>query len=612
VSNGRVSRIQLPSNNLIGAASDSLSHLDSVVKIDLSGNKLTHFPALAGMHLDTLSLQNNKLTFRDLVPNKPLVDSFYYSPQDSADVFVDTTVVEQASVALKALVDYNPSIGDNYQWFKGATSLVSSASNTYSIPCMDSTKAGSYYCAITNGQLSRLTIYRRLIILRVKRLADPGADFHVCSSNSTLQGALPTGDSAVWSVMTGTALIANTHNPITAVSNLAVGPNVFKYSVKANNVSCIAFPYSTALLTVTRDTNPSFTSAGPDQGICAPQAFLHADSPSVGIGTWTVTRGTATISQPNSAVTAVNGLIAGQNIFRWQISNGACTQAVFDEVIIFRDDTLRTVSAGADTSICPTSYTLSAPLPANTTWTWSVVAGSGTFAQSSSNQSFLNDTVIQTPVSGLSEFLNTFKWTVRNSCNVASANVNVNVYNFTMANAGSDQQIFYSPINTYTIGDSVATASGGNGQYNYVWSPTSNIDSPNAAHPHFLTPDSGMYTYSVTVTDGHGCTASASVNYTVIKKEFLAVPTLFTPNGDGVNDVLYIPGVESYPNNELTVVDRNDQVVYKKSGYRNDWGGINELGFSQQGQKLPADTYFYTLKLEDGRLVQTGFFLIKY
>lgn len=612
VRNGRVSQILMPGNNMSGPASDSLSHLDSLVKVDLGNNKLTYFPAFVSAHLDTLSLKNNKLTFRDLIPNKSHVDSFYYSPQDSVDVYLDTLVTEQNPFLLKTMIDYNPIIDDNYHWYKGTTSLVSSTANTYTIPCMDSTYVGAYYCAITNVQLNGLTLYRRATNVRIKRLADPGADFHVCASNSTLQGVQPAGDSVIWSRLTGTSVLANTSNAITAVSNLSVGTNVFQYSVKANNPSCIAYPYSVALLTVTRDTNPSPAYAGLDQSACSPQAILHADSPSVGIGTWTVTRGTASIAQPNSPGTAVNGLVSGQNIFRWQIVNGACAPSFFDEVIIFRDDTLRSVSAGRDTSICPTSYVLNAPLPANTTWTWSVAAGSGTFAQSSSTQKFLNDTTIVTPVSGLSEFLNTFTWTVANSCNSVSSNVNVTVYQFTVANAGHDQQIFYSPINPYIIADSIAVGSGGNGQFTYVWSPTSNIDSSSAEHPKFLTPDSGLYTYSVTVTDGHGCTASAAVTYTVIRKALLDVPTLFTPNGDGVNDVFYIPGIESYPNNELIVADRNDQVVYRKTGYKNDWGGINELGFSQQGQKLPADTYFYTLKLEDGRSLQTGFFLIKY
>jgi len=613
VSNGRVSQINLPSNNLTGGMTDSLVNLDSLIRANLSGNTLTSFPSLNGLHLDTLSLQNNALTFRDLIPNKFVATTFVYAPQDSADVYIDTTIVEQSSITLRALVDYNPIIDDNYAWYLDTTLVVSGQSNAYSITCMDSTQAGTYYCAISNLQLPLLTIYRRPIILNIVRLANPGNSFSVCDTNSTLQGTpAPIGGNVVWSLVSGGASVTNIDSPVTAVTALAVGPNVFNYKVSAGNISCPVGTYSHALIVITRDTNPSPAYAGANISVCGSQAILSADSPSVGIGTWTViSLGNATVAQPNYANTNVNNLSPGNNIFRWQIVNGACAPAYFSEVKVFRDDTLTSVSGGNDTSICPTSYVLISQLPADAHWAWSVVNGSATFATDSSIQLFGNDTTVVTPVSGLSEYLNTLKWTVWNTCSSVSANVNVTVYNFTLANAGPNQQVYYSPINPYPLGDTLAVGSGGNGQFTYVWSPATNIDSPDAEHPHFLTPDSGTYTYSVTVTDGHGCTASAAVTYTVVQPSSLNVPTLFTPNCGCANNVLYIPGIEGYPSNELTVVDRNDQVVYKKSKYANDWGGINERGFSQQGQQLPADTYYYTLNLGDGT-VQRGFFLIKY
>lgn len=611
VRNNRVVQINLPSNNLTGAVTDSLYRLDSLDKVDLRSNSLSYFPALTGLHLDSLSLQNNKLTFRDLVPNKSHVDSFYYAPQDSADVAIDTTVLEQSSVVLIASIDNNPLIGDNYQWYRDTTSIVSGASNAYSILCMSSSNVGVYYTKITNGQLPALTIYRRAISLHMKQLADPGPDFSVCSSSSTLQGALPAGGSVQWATVSGGGAVVSNTSAISAVSNLSVGANVFQYGVTANNISCPANTFSYARITVTRDTNPSPPYAGADQSLCGPQAILAGSTPSVGVGTWTVTRGTGVIAQPNSPSSAVNGLSSGQNILRWQITNGACTPSFFDEVIIFKDDTLTSANAGMDTSICPTSYILSGLIPANTQGSWSLAGGAGTVPATPSGQ-FLNDTTLYTEVTSMAEGVNTLRWTLVNTCNSVFADVHVTVYNFTIANAGPDKEVYYSPINPYILADSIAVGTGGNGQYTYVWSPATNLDSATAGHPRFLTPDSGSYTYTVTVTDGHGCTASDDVNYHVTKSAFLTVPTLFTPNDDGLNDELYIPGVESYPGNELTVVDRNDQVVYKQKGYKNDWKGINEEGFSKVGQKLPADTYFYTLKLQDGVALQKGYFLIKY
>jgi gliding motility-associated-like protein/uncharacterized repeat protein (TIGR01451 family) len=61
----------------------------------------------------------------------------------------------------------------------------------------------------------------------------------------------------------------------------------------------------------------------------------------------------------------------------------------------------------------------------------------------------------------------------------------------------------------------------------------------------------------------------------------------FTPNGDGVNDYFEIPGLLSYPNNELVVFNRYSDKVYQKRNYANDWDGSN----------LPAGSYYYFLTI---------------
>lgn len=48
---------------------------------------------------------------------------------------------------------------------------------------------------------------------------------------------------------------------------------------------------------------------------------------------------------------------------------------------------------------------------------------------------------------------------------------------------------------------------------------------------------------------------------------------IFTPNGDGKNDRLIFKYIELYPDNRLTVYNRNGAVVYSAEGYQNDWDG---------------------------------------
>ncbi|MFO7721823.1 MAG: gliding motility-associated C-terminal domain-containing protein [Bacteroidales bacterium] len=65
----------------------------------------------------------------------------------------------------------------------------------------------------------------------------------------------------------------------------------------------------------------------------------------------------------------------------------------------------------------------------------------------------------------------------------------------------------------------------------------------------------------------------------------LSIPNVFTPNGDGINDLLLIKGLEQYSGSRLVITDRNGKVVFESNDYRNDWDGSNQ----------PNGTYFYLL-----------------
>ena len=70
-----------------------------------------------------------------------------------------------------------------------------------------------------------------------------------------------------------------------------------------------------------------------------------------------------------------------------------------------------------------------------------------------------------------------------------------------------------------------------------------------------------------------------------------------SPNGDGRNDYLVIPGVMRTTPNNLTVYDRIGNIVYETKDYGNNWGGESNLGnplLSGDGL-LPDGVYFYIL-----------------
>jgi len=76
------------------------------------------------------------------------------------------------------------------------------------------------------------------------------------------------------------------------------------------------------------------------------------------------------------------------------------------------------------------------------------------------------------------------------------------------------------------------------------------------------------------------------------------VPNGFSPNGDGINDVLEILGLDDYPENELFIYNRWGELVYYSKPYNNDWSGqSNNDKLKLTGDEVIDGTYFYVLKL---------------
>ena len=104
-----------------------------------------------------------------------------------------------------------------------------------------------------------------------------------------------------------------------------------------------------------------------------------------------------------------------------------------------------------------------------------------------------------------------------------------------------------------------------------------------------------------TITNGACPELMDEVTITVIP---FAIPTGFSPNGDGINDFLVIPGLEEYAPAELLIFNRWGEQIFSASDYQSDWDGRDPNGFD-----LPDDTYFYILRAAD--MTKNGFFVIK-
>jgi trimeric autotransporter adhesin len=118
-------------------------------------------------------------------------------------------------------------------------------------------------------------------------------------------------------------------------------------------------------------------------------------------------------------------------------------------------------------------------------------------------------------------------------------------------------------------------------------------------------------TYTVTVKDRNSCTTNFSVSIGDDDCGGVTIHDVITPNGDGVNDVWIIEGIQNYPNSIVQVYDKWGDKLYETHNYNNDWNGKKTTG-----ELLPDGTYFYIVKLNvpagtNIRNVWTGSILVK-
>ena len=85
------------------------------------------------------------------------------------------------------------------------------------------------------------------------------------------------------------------------------------------------------------------------------------------------------------------------------------------------------------------------------------------------------------------------------------------------------------------------------------------------------------------------------------------VSNLVTPNGDGYNDVLAIPCLDSgrFESNSLLILNEWGDEVFSAAPYENDWTG------TYNGSMLPVGTYFYIFDPGDGSLPLQGFLILE-
>lgn len=85
----------------------------------------------------------------------------------------------------------------------------------------------------------------------------------------------------------------------------------------------------------------------------------------------------------------------------------------------------------------------------------------------------------------------------------------------------------------------------------------------------------------------------------------------FSPNGDGINDVLFIKELNGYADMNMMIYDRAGTVVYSDVAYTNSWNGISNIGY-HKGRLLPCGTYLFQVQVGGVAKVIRGYVYINY
>jgi len=158
--------------------------------------------------------------------------------------------------------------------------------------------------------------------------------------------------------------------------------------------------------------------------------------------------------------------------------------------------------------------------------------------------------------------------------------------NAPVAGAASSQTTITEGNSTLLIGSSTGTG------VTYTWTPGASLNCSNCATP---TANPGTTTtYTLYVKDNLGCTDSANVTITVKKAcsgndDDVFIANIFSPNGDGKNDVLNIEG-NGLTNIYWAIYDRWGNLIFETTNIAQGWDG------TKNGSPMEAATYVYYLK----------------
>jgi gliding motility-associated-like protein len=127
------------------------------------------------------------------------------------------------------------------------------------------------------------------------------------------------------------------------------------------------------------------------------------------------------------------------------------------------------------------------------------------------------------------------------------------------------------------------------GAYLYSWQPLSTISNPNIVNPYASpTEPTTYYVYGI---GDNGCRNLDSVHINIDYRDNLFVPSAFSPNGDGKNDIFRVSNITFQKLQEFRVFNRWGQEIYSTTDSKKGWDG------TWKGVPQDMGTYQYLIRV---------------
>ena len=281
---------------------------------------------------------------------------------------------------------------------------------------------------------------------------------------------------------------------------------------------------------------------------------------------------TSTVYQPNNQIynNTTNDIVYTITLIGESTDFG-CTDTAFKQIIVHP---LPIINVGSGGLIClDSSFTISSSSLSPVVW---------------SPGESLTDSTAYTTVAQPTETTTYTATAIDNNGCVKSDTVTVVVQDIPNTNMYNDTTIIVGEVL-----EVISSADQENLTYN--WAPNQNISCTDCPNPNINPLEETMY--YVTITDSLGCYELKYEFNIGINNEFtIDIPDLFTPNGDGDNDRIYVRGWGIEELIEFSIYNRWGEKVYTSTDLYEGWDGT----YKGKPQNIDSYAYYAKVKLYNG------------